>query len=186
MIAMTLLNAVTPGRAEEPARISSELRHSSSAELARRRGVIGLALVGAGAMAVVSLYQTGALRHVPEPPLPGFDADRVDASEEAYASASTPSGLLGLTSFAVTATLAGAGGADRARRRPWLALALAAKGVADALGAGKLTYHQWKRHRAWCLWSVVGAIASIAMLPLIAPDALDAVRRVRHRWSDAG
>ncbi len=32
---------------------------------------------------VVSLYQTGVISHLPDPPLPVFDADKVDASDYA-------------------------------------------------------------------------------------------------------
>ena len=38
----------------------------------------------AACMGVIALYQIGATKHVPEPPLPLLDADKVDASEEAY------------------------------------------------------------------------------------------------------
>ena len=90
MMTMMLLDRLAPGRHRSPARLSEELRHATSPDLSRRRGVIGLSLLGAGAMAVVSLYQIGVLRHLPEPPLPALDADRVDASEQAYARLSVP------------------------------------------------------------------------------------------------
>ena len=178
MMTMFLLDELAPGRHRSAARLSEELRRGTSADLSRRRGVIGLALLGAGAMAVVSLYQTGILRHVPEPPLPGLDADKVDASEEAYGRLSVPDGLLGLTSYAMTATLAATGGDDRARRRPWVALALAGKILADVAVAAKLTWDQWTKHKAFCSWCLLGAAASFAMLPLVAPEARRAVRQV--------
>ena len=175
-----LLSQLAPGRHERPARISRELRNERSAEMARRRGIVGLALVGAGAMAVVSMYQTGIIRHVPEPPLPGLDADRVDASDEAYARFSVPDGLLGLVNYGVTATLAATGGTGRAERRPWVSLATAGKVLTDAVMAAKLTYVQFSRHRAACSWCLLGALASFAMIPLIFPEARHALRRVRQ------
>lgn len=178
-----LLSKLAPGPQVSPARLSDELRHGESADLARRRGIIGLAVVGAGAMAVVSLYQTGLLRHVPEPRLPYLDADKVDASDEAYEKFNVPDGLLGLTSFAITAMLAATGGAGRAHRQPFVALATAGKVVADVGVAAKLTYDQWARHRAWCSWCLLGAAASFSMLPLIIPEARQALRRLwRGNW----
>jgi len=41
-------------------------------------------------------YQLGLLRRVPELPLPGVDADAVDASGEAYVLFGTPDSALGL------------------------------------------------------------------------------------------
>ena len=183
MTMMSILNQVAPGRHVRPARLSEQLRTGTSADLSRRRGVVGLALLGAGAMAAVSLYQTGIIRHLPELPLPGFDAEEAEASTRAYSSAAAPSGLLELTSFAVTATLAAAGGEDRARRRPWLSLALAGKVVADAFAAAKLAYDQWTKHRARSPWHLFGAAASLAMLPLVAPEARRAARQV---WRGRG
>lgn len=174
------MSQLAPGAHKTPAQISHDLRKHRSAEMSRRRGVVGLALLGAGAMAVVSMYQTGLIRSIPEPPLPGLDADKVDASDEAYGKFSVPDGLLGLVNYGVTATLAATGGAERAHRRPWVALALAGKVLGDSAMAAKLTYDQLSKHRAACSWCLLGAIASFAMIPLVFPEARRALRRVRQ------
>ena len=57
-------------------------------------------------MGFIFLYQLGLIKHLPEPPLPGFNADKVDASSEAYAYFATPDAVLGLTSYAITIGLA--------------------------------------------------------------------------------
>ena len=41
-------------------------------------------LAAAGSMGLIALYQMGIIRHLPEPPFPMLDADKVDASSEAY------------------------------------------------------------------------------------------------------
>jgi hypothetical protein len=33
---------------------------------------------------MVTLFQTGLVRHLPDPPLPGFDSDKVNSSDLAY------------------------------------------------------------------------------------------------------
>ncbi len=127
-----------------------------------------------------ALYQLGVIDHLPEPPLPLLDADKVDASPEAYRYLSTPDGVLGLASYAATAVLASMGGPDRARTTPWLPLLAAAKTGADAAQAAKLTRDQWTEHRAFCSWCLLAAAATFATVPLVLPEARDALRRLRE------
>lgn len=163
--------------------LSRQLRTVRSERLSRRRGIVGLSLAAAACMGLISAYQVGLIRHLPEPPLPGLDADKVDASDEAYSYLSTPDGLLGLSSYALTATLAAMGGKDRAQRTPWVPLALAGKVGLDAVVAAKLTYDQWAKHRAFCSWCLVAAAATFAMLPLVSSEARSAWRTLRERFS---
>lgn len=162
-------------------RVSDALRRHASPDLTRRRAAIGLSLLATAALGVVEAYQAGLLRHVPEPPLPGLDADRVDASGEAYHLFGTPDAGLGIASYGVTLGLLGAGAEDRAQDRPWLVLLAAAKVTADALSGGYLFAEQLSRHRRVCSWCILAATASVATVPLIAPEARRAWRRLRHR-----
>ncbi len=66
-----------------PEGLSRQLREGAGRFLARWREVVGTSLVSIGSMALISLYQTGIIKHLLDPPLPHFDSDRVDASEEA-------------------------------------------------------------------------------------------------------
>ena len=59
-----------------PEELSRQLREGSDEFLARRRKVARLALTAAGSMGVISLYQLGSIKHLPDPPLPGFDSIR--------------------------------------------------------------------------------------------------------------
>lgn len=173
-----------------PEALSRELRFGAGRFLLLRRNVLGLSLLGSSAMAVISLYQMGIIRHLPEPPLPRMDADKVDASGDAYAVLSTPDAVLGLVSYAVTAWLASVGGEDRAQTHPWLPLALAGKVTGDAIVGGKLTIDQWTNHRAFCFWCLIGAGASAASVPLVIPEARAALRQLQpgrwHRECDSG
>ena len=80
------------------ATLSRALRHASDPFLARRRAIAALSLTAIGAMGLISLYQLGLIRHLPEPPLPYFDADKVDAAPEADQYLAMPDGVLGLGS----------------------------------------------------------------------------------------
>ena len=162
----------------KPDILSRQLRTGSGPFLARRRGIVGLSLVSINAMGLIALYQMGIIKHLPEPPLPRFDADKVDASAEAYAYFATPDAVIGLGSYAVTMGLAAMGGEDRATRQPWIPLALAAKVLVDAAQAGKLTVDQWTKHRAFCFWCLLAAGATFATVPLALPEARAALERV--------
>jgi uncharacterized membrane protein len=145
----------------------------------RRRGIIGLSLGAAAMMGLISLYQTGVIRHIPEPPLPGMDADKVDGSDEAYWFGFLPDGLLGLGSYAATAALAAMGPPDRAQRQPVLAIAMAGKVAADCAVAAKLTWDQWAKHKAFCFWCLLASGMTFAMLPLVAAETKDALHALR-------
>lgn len=166
----------------QPARLSKELRQGTGPSLDRRRRILALTLTSAGSMGLISLYQMGVLRHIPEPPLPRLDADRVDASEEAYEKLQSPDAAIGFASYAVTALLAAAGEPARARTQPWLPLAMAAKIGFDAAQAAKLSWDQWARHRAFCSWCLLAAGATFATVPL----AVAEVRETLHQWKQGG
>ena len=90
------------GRPSSPAaeRVSTDLRTGQSDALRRRRRVGAMALSAVGSMGVVAAYQMGLLKHLPEPRWAMLDADKVDASGEAYQYLKTPDAALGLASYA--------------------------------------------------------------------------------------
>jgi uncharacterized membrane protein len=151
--------------------VSDALRRMESPDLHRRRAATGLSLLATLALGVVEAYQAGLLRSVPEPSLRFLDADKVDASGEAYHSLGTPDAGLGIISYGVTLALVTAGAEDRAETKPWLPLLAAAKVVTDALNGGYLFVEQVSKHRAVCSWCTVAAAASAATVPLVLPEA---------------
>ncbi len=166
--------------AVSPAELSRQLRTEEGGFLPQRRGILGCALGAAGAMGVIALYQLGVIDHLPDPPLPYFDSDKVDAAPQAYGWFSTPDAPLGLATYAATAVLTSMGGADRFARRPWLPLALAVKTGADAAQAAKLTRDQWTKHGAFCVWCLIAAGCSFGAAALALPEARAAWRSLRH------
>ena len=167
-------------------RVSDDLRRGAGDFLEQRRAIAGLTSFASVALGVVGLYQFGIIRRVPEPPLSLLDADRVDASGEAYQQLKTPDAALGLVSAAATLVLAGMGARDRAETAPWVPLALAAKTAADA-GAGLyLLVEQISKHRKICSWCTVAAIAQLMTLPVAVPEARAALRTLRASEGRAG
>lgn len=57
-------------------------------------------------MGRIALYQSGIIRRLPDLPLPLMDADKIDASEEAYAHCEIGDAFIGLGSYAATMGLA--------------------------------------------------------------------------------
>jgi len=170
----------------DPAQLSEQIRSASDDFTARRRRVVCLSLTSAACMGVIALYQIGATRHIPEPPLPGLDADAVDASGEAYARLLVGDAFLGFVSYGLTMLLAGVGGPRRHLSHPWIPLALAVKGGADALQAAKLTVDQWTKHRAFCSWCLAAATATFVAFPAMLPEAAAALRRVTGSGDPSG
>lgn len=156
-----------------PRQLSRELRQGEGSDLARRRWIVGLSLFGAAMGQIVSAYQLGLVRRLPDPPVGPFDAERVDASDYAYKRLETPDGLLMLATYAVTAILAGAGGRDRAREHPALPVALAAKTLYDVATNFKLAGEEWAENKALCAYCQAASIASAA---LALPEAARAAR----------
>lgn len=163
--------------------ISRELRRRTTPHLRRRRGIIGLSLAASASMGLIALYQTGILRHLPDPPLPRMDADEIDAAPEAYRWLRMPDAVLGFASYGVTMSLAAMGGANRSSEQPWIPLALAAKTALDSANAAKLSVDQWTKHRAFCFWCLAAAAATFATVPLAYPEAKEAWREIRRRVS---
>jgi uncharacterized membrane protein len=125
-----------------------------------------------------TLYQTGIIRRLPDPPLPGIDSNKVDASDYAYKRMQTPDGLIMLANYAATACLAGAGGKDRARSHPLLPIATALKTLADSALAVKLAREEWGDNRALCAYCQVATACSLASAVLALPEAAEAVRNL--------
>lgn len=161
--------------------LSHELREGEGGFLTERRGIVALGLAAAASMGVIALYQIGILKHLPEPPIPGFDGDKVDASEEAYSHLQIGDAFIGLGSYAATMGLAAMGGKNRAQTQAWIPLVLLAKTGADAAQAAKLTVDQWTKHKAFCFWCLLAAAATFAALPLAVPEALAALDNVRKK-----
>ncbi len=158
--------------------LSRQLRLGSGAFLAQRRGIVGLEMVAIGAMSLITLYQMGIIKHLPEPPLPGLDADRIDASAEAYSRFATPDGILGIGNYAMTMGLAAMGGQERATEQPWIPLALAAKVAFDTSQAIRLFFDQKTKYNAFCSWCLLAAGTTLATIPLVIPETYAALRRL--------
>jgi len=155
-------------RQNETQELRRELQESNESDLRVRRLIIGLSLVGMGAMTAVALFQTGIIKHLPDPPLKDFDSDKVNSSDTAYA-LGVPDGTLSLVSLAANIPIAAFGGENRAETQPLVPLAAAAKASVEAVVAGWYFYQMPTKEKKWCGYCIVGALANfgIAALSLV-------------------
>ncbi len=159
-----------------PQQLSQELREGDSPDLNRRRQILSLSMLGASMGQIVSLYQTGVIDHLPDPPISIFDADKVDASEYAYSRLNSPDGPIMLVNYGITAWLAAAGGQERAQKNPLLPLAMGAKILVDAVIATELAREEWNENKAFCEYCQIATLCSLASLALAVPEVTSAVR----------
>ena len=160
----------------DPKQLSEELRQGQNPHMTRRRWIIGLSMLGGSMGQAVTLYQTGIVNHLPDPPGQKlFDADRVDASNYAYDKFNSPDGPIMVANYALTAWVAAAGGLDRARRNPLLPIAMGIKLVLDGVTNVELAREEWSENKAFCEYCQVATVCSIASIVLAVPEVLTAV-----------
>lgn len=142
-----------------------------------RKAVVGLSVFSCTVLGGIALYQIGILKHLPDPPIPNFDADAVNGSPDAYRLLQTPDALLGMASYAVTACLAGMGPANRVSAARWMPLAMGAKAALDLAQAARLSLKQATKFHKYSVWSLMVSGATVAAFSLAVPETLRALRQ---------
>jgi uncharacterized membrane protein len=168
------------GGSMEARQLRKELQQGDSGDLQRRRWIIGLSLIGMASMAAVSLFQTGMVRHLPDPPLDSFNSDKVNSSRTAY-QLGVPDGTVALAGLAANVPIAAFGGADRVQKQPWVPLVAAGKAAVEAAAAGWYFYQMPTREKAWCGYCITGALANFGILALTLPEAWKALSTLRGK-----
>lgn len=160
-----------------PSEVRSELRDGTSPDIRRRRAIIGLSMIGLGVAAAASLLQTGVIKHLPDPPVGNFDADRVMTSDPAY-QFGIPDAAIALTGLAANVPLAAWGGTDRVKQQPLIPLIAAGKSAFEAVAAGWYFYQMPTKLKTWCGYCVVSAAAYMAIFALTLPEAKKALSEI--------
>lgn len=160
--------------------LRSQFQNSTDPDLQRRRAVILASLFGMTSMGLVTLLQTGVIRHLPDPPLETFDSDKVNTSDTAYA-LGAPDGALSLAGLAINIPVAAFGGVSRAKQMPYVPLAAAVKSGLEAAAAGWYFYQMPAKEKKWCAYCIAGAIANFTVFALTLPEALKAWKHLRSK-----
>lgn len=160
--------------------IRDALRTEHNEDLNRRRKVICLSAIGLVDFSIISLYQTGVIKTLPDIPHPLFDSDKVNASEDAYRFGA-PDGPISAVVYGLAMVLASAGGSEKAERAPALDVALGATVAGNAAGAIFYLHKMIFKQKKVCLYCVTGAAINIASAIIIAPTALKSFKRLFGR-----
>ena len=152
--------------------------------LVTRRWIAGLSGVGAANMALGAARQFGIIRHLPDPPIPGFDSNRVITSPPAFA-LGIPDAPVALTGLLANIPLAFAGGRERSRTTPWLPIVIAAKAVAEVSVAAWYLVQMRTQVHAWCAYCLFGASISATIAVLSIREASDALGGPTQRIAGA-
>jgi uncharacterized membrane protein len=106
----------------------------------------------------IALYQCHAVKHLPDPPGPYFDSDRITASKSAHP-LGIPDSLLGLASYGTTMVLLFAAQRSRTGRR-----LLRAKLLVDGSMAAINVTWQVVSFRKLCSWCTGTALATAVLV----------------------
>jgi uncharacterized membrane protein len=171
-----LAHAAAGPLAARPRRLKRDIRTSTNRDMRLRRGIVGLSYVGIASMLPVILYQTGIIRHLPDPPVGNFDSDKVNGSPTAFGYGG-PDAPLTVMAHATNIVLASLGGSKRAGVRGWLPVLASLSAGAQAGVAAKYLFHQMpKVDKAWCPYCIADALMHMGTFAFTLPEALRAVR----------
>ena len=162
-----------------PRELSEELRNGDNEDLRNRRWIVGLSHIGAAMAVVVSAYQFGMIKKLPDPPISVFDSSKVDASDFAYKRLMTPDGFFMLVNYGLTAWTAAAGGANRAQTNPILPVLMAAKTLGDVATTAKLSSEEWQENKKLCFYCHVATFCTVASAILSMREAAKAWKNLR-------
>lgn len=99
------------------AAIRQELLTGRDEDLEKRRKIVTLSAFGLVDFAIISLYQSGVIKRLPELPFKAFDSNKVNAAPEAY-QMGAPDATISAWVYASNMVLATAGGSEASGRKP--------------------------------------------------------------------
>ena len=139
-----------------------KIRNRSNSTAENRRNIALLSAIGAVDFSIISLYQLGVIRHLPDFPGKLFDSDYVNASKEAQI-AGIPDGPVSLLMYAANIVLAGAA-LKRSKKRNIFDYLLAGVSVGQAAGGAYYLYNMATVQKKICPYCVAGALINFSSL----------------------
>lgn len=158
------------------AAIRQELLTGTGEELEKRRMIMALSAVGLVDFAVISLYQAGVIKRLPELPINAFDSNKVNAATDAY-KMGAPDATISALVYAGNMVLATAGGTEASGRKPVFDILLGSTIAGNAAGALYYLYDMIFKQKKVCPYCVAGAAINIASAVIVAPLALKALKK---------
>ncbi len=140
-----------------------------------------LTIVSLSTLLLIAAYQTGLIDRLPEPRAKFLAANRIHRSKLAYPYFGIPDSLLGIASYTTTLSLLRASQRARGDSHPGARVLAGLKATFDVVSAANLTRKSWVTFRAFSLYSLMIAGATISVLPCILPGAWSSARRLYSR-----
>lgn len=142
--------------------VIDNVRQDSSEATAYRRQIAALAALGLIDFSLITLFQLGYIKKLPDIPHKLFDTQKVNTSEEAVLFG-IPDGVVSLSGY--TATMALAVAATRFKK-PSRILDVAMGGVllGQAFGAGQYLVNMTTVQKRACIYCIAGAVINFAAL----------------------
>lgn len=138
------------------------IREDNSDAADQRRQIATLAAFGLMDFSLISLFQLGYIKELPDLPGKIFDSKQVNSSEDAVIMG-IPDGPISLTSYAATILLATAATSSKSNSRA-IDIGLAAVLLGQAAGAAQYMYKMAFVQKKICLYCVAGAVINFAAL----------------------
>lgn len=147
---------------EKEKSVIDEIRNDTSEAARYRRQIAALSALGLVDFSLISLFQLGFIKHMPDLPGELFDTEKVNSSKDAVL-LGMPDGVISLSSYAATIVLAAA--ATRFRK-PSRVLDVAMGGIVlgQAAGAAQYLYNMAFVQKKVCIYCVAGAVINFASL----------------------
>lgn len=157
-------------------KIKKELRKKTNPDLDVKRKLAVLASLGLLDFIIISLYQLGVIRKLPDVPVKGIDSNYVNASDEAY-KMGLPDGSVSATVYTIILVLIGVKGTKKSGREPVWDVLLGGAIAANAAGALDYLRVMIFKQKKICLYCVMGAVINLVMLKMFGGRALKALKK---------
>lgn len=157
------------------AAIRQELLTGTGKELGKRRTITALSALGLIDFAMVSLYQSGVIRRLPELPFKAFDSNKVNAAPKAYRMGA-PDATVTTLVYAANMVLATAGGTEASGRKPVHDVLLGCTIAANAAGAVYYLNDMFFKQKKVCPYCIAGAAINIASAAIAIPLVIKGIK----------
>lgn len=142
--------------------VIKKIRKDSSEATGYRRQLAALAAVGLVDFSLISLFQLGYIKKLPDLPGKVFDTTKVNSSKDAVI-LGIPDGVISLAAYTATMLLATAAISYKKKSRV-LDVALAGVVLGQAAGAGQYLVNMVAVQKKACVYCIAGAAINFASL----------------------
>lgn len=163
------------------AAIRQELLTGTGADLEKRRKLVALSAIGIVDFAVITLYQSGVIKRLPELPFSAFDSNKVNADTKAYQMGAPDAAISALT-YAATMVLSTWGGSKESGRSAETDVLLGATVAGNAGGALYYLYDMAFNQKKICPYCLIGAGINLASAVIAAPLFVKGIKSFFKRW----